>query len=75
MSVAELEAHQLEHSAQTSGLWSEARYRLIRNPGAVVGAFFVSVFVIVAILAPWIAPYADSEQHLELAKQASDTSA
>jgi len=69
MSVAELEAHQLEHAASTSGLWSEARYRLIRNPGAVVGAFFVSVFVIVALLAPWIAPYGPEVQNLDLLDQ------
>ena len=65
MSVAELEAHQLEHHAP-SGLWSEARYRLLRNPGALVGAFFVSVFVFVAVFAPWIAPYAPKDSNLDL---------
>lgn len=65
MSVAELEAHQLEHHAP-SGLWSEARYRLLRNPGALVGAFFVSVFVFVAVFAPWLAPYGPKESNLDL---------
>jgi len=65
MSVAELEAHQLEHHAP-SGLWSEARYRLLRNPGALVGAFFVSLFVFVAIFAPWLAPYGPKESNLDL---------
>src|SRR5262245_3158352 len=65
MSVAELEAHQLEHAAP-SGLWSEARYRLIRNPSAVVGAFLVSFFVFVAVFAPWIATTGPDEQNLNL---------
>jgi peptide/nickel transport system permease protein len=65
VSVAELEAHQLEHHAP-SGLWSEARYRLLRNPAALIGAFFVSVFVFVAIFAPWLAPYGPKESNLDL---------
>jgi peptide/nickel transport system permease protein len=65
MSVAELEARELQLEAP-SGLWSEARYRLIRNPGAVLGAFFVSVFVTCAVFAPLIAPYGPKEQNLNL---------
>jgi peptide/nickel transport system permease protein len=65
MSVAEIEAHELGVEAP-SGLWHEARYRLIRNPGAVIGALFVSMFVTVAIFAPWIAPYGPKEQNLDL---------
>lgn len=65
MSVAELEAHQLEHHAP-SGLWSEARYRLLRNPGALIGAFFVSLFVFVAIFAPLLAPYGPKDSNLDL---------
>src|SRR5881392_2820486 len=55
MSVAELEAREIQIEGP-SGLWSEARYRLIRNPTAILGAFFVSTFVTVAIFAPLIAP-------------------
>jgi peptide/nickel transport system permease protein len=65
MSVAELEARELQFEAP-SGLWSEARYRLIRNPSAVLGAVFVAVFVICAIFAPLIAPYGPKEQNLNL---------
>jgi peptide/nickel transport system permease protein len=65
MSVAELEAHQLEHQAP-SGLWSEARYRLLRNPGALIGGFFVSLFVFVAVFAPLIARYDPKESNLDL---------
>jgi peptide/nickel transport system permease protein len=65
VSVAEIEAHELGVEAP-SGLWHEARYRLVRNPGAVIGAFFVSIFVTIAIFAPWIAPYGPKEQNLDL---------
>ena len=67
MSVAEIEGLEIGHQAP-SGLWSEARYRLIRNPGAVLGAFFVSVFVTVAIFAPVIATYGPKDQNLDLLK-------
>jgi peptide/nickel transport system permease protein len=65
MSVAEIEAREIQLEAP-SGLWSEAWYRLIRNPGAIIGAFFVTVFVTVAVFAPWIAPYGPKEQNLNL---------
>jgi peptide/nickel transport system permease protein len=65
MSVIELEARELELEAP-SGLWSEAWYRLIRNPGAILGALFVTVFVVCAIFAPLIAPFGPKEQNLSL---------
>jgi peptide/nickel transport system permease protein len=65
MSVAELEAREIQLEGP-SGLWSEARYRLIRNPAAILGGFFVSVFVTCAIFAPLIAPYGPKEQNLDL---------
>ena len=55
MSLAEVEEIRLEHDAP-SGLWSEAWYRLRRNPAAIIGGIFVSIFVLVAIFAPLIAP-------------------
>jgi peptide/nickel transport system permease protein len=67
MSVAEIEASQLQAQAEGgTGLWSEAWYRLIRNPGAIIGGVFVSIFVTVAVFAPWIAPYGPKEQNLNL---------
>ena len=58
MSVAELEAHQLQQlEAPAGGLWHDAWYRLRRNPGAMIGAGLVLVFVVAAIGAPWIAPH------------------
>jgi ABC-type dipeptide/oligopeptide/nickel transport system permease subunit len=65
MSVAEIEAREIGLQAP-SGLWHEAWYRLIRNPAAVLGGFFVTVFVTVAVFAPWIAPYGPKDQNLDL---------
>ena len=65
MSIAELEAREIQLEAP-SGLWSEAWHRLIRNPGAIIGALFVIVFVVVALFAPLIAPYGPKEQNLDL---------
>ena len=39
------------------GLWHDALRRLMRNGPALVGMFFIAVFVIGAILAPYISPY------------------
>jgi peptide/nickel transport system permease protein len=39
------------------GLWRDALSRLMRNGPAIVGMVFIAVFVIGAILAPYIAPY------------------
>jgi peptide/nickel transport system permease protein len=57
MSVAELEAVEIQLEQPSGGLWREAWYRLRRNPAAIVGAVLVSVFVICAIGAPVIAPH------------------
>jgi peptide/nickel transport system permease protein len=55
MSVVELESREVALEAP-SGLWSEAWHRLKRNPGAIVGFLLVSLFILVALLAPVIAP-------------------
>jgi peptide/nickel transport system permease protein len=67
MSVAELESREIALEAP-SGLWSDAWYRLLRNPGAIMGGFFVSLFVIAAVFAPVIAPYGPKEENLSLLK-------
>jgi peptide/nickel transport system permease protein len=69
MSVAEVEANELLAESATGGLWSEAWYRLIRNPTAIAGAVLVLVFVIAAIFAPVIAPYGPLDQNLSLLKE------
>jgi peptide/nickel transport system permease protein len=65
VSVAELEAVEVQREAP-SGLWRDAFYRLIRNPGAIVGFVFVFTFVIAAIFAPLIATHDPVEQNLLL---------
>ena len=42
-------------------LWGDAWRRLIRNKLAVLGLLVVTTFVLMAALAPWIAPYKQSE--------------
>ena len=66
MGVVEIEAQQVPLQTTPGGLWNEALYRLVRNPGAIVGAVIVATFVIVALFAPLIAPYSPVEQNLEL---------
>src|SRR5215212_1598653 len=65
MSIVELESREIQLEAP-SGLWSEAWYRLRRNPGAIAGSVFVLTFVVCAVFAPVIAPYDPSKQDLFL---------
>jgi peptide/nickel transport system permease protein len=65
MSVAELEAHELELGAP-GGLWRDAWARLRRNRGAIVGFVLVASFAAMALLAPLLAPYPPHEQNLSL---------
>ncbi len=65
MSLAELEARQIQLESP-SGLWSEAWQRLRKNPGALVGFGLVATFVLVAALAPLLAPYEPREINLAL---------
>jgi len=63
MSVAEVEAREIQFDAP-SGLWRDALFRLRRNPAALVGVGLVSLFIVVAVFAPLIAPYDPLEQDL-----------
>jgi peptide/nickel transport system permease protein len=56
MSVAEIEAKEALLEPGGGGLWRDAWARLRRNKGALVGFGLVGLFVIVATLAPVIAP-------------------
>jgi peptide/nickel transport system permease protein len=64
MSVVELEAREVSLEAPTGGLWSEAFYRLRRNPGAIAGAVVLAILVVVAIFAPLVAPDSPTKQNL-----------
>jgi len=65
MSIAELEAVEVAVEAP-SGLWSDAWFRLRRNPGAIAGFALVLLFVVCAVFAPWIAPHKPLDQDLSL---------
>ncbi len=65
MSVVELESREIQLEAP-SAVGRESWYRLVRNPGAVLGFFFVSVFVVAAVFAPLIARYDPGKQDLFL---------
>ena len=64
MSVAQLEAAEVTLEASQGGRWSEAWRRLRRNPSAIIGFVLVSLFILVAIFAPLIAPHDPNGQDL-----------
>src|SRR5919201_3114530 len=66
MSIAQLEAQEVQLEQPTGGLWSEAFYRLVRNPGAIAGAVIVTIFICAALFAPLIAPENPRNQNLDL---------
>jgi peptide/nickel transport system permease protein len=43
------------------GLWGDAARRLLRNKPALVGLFFIALFVVAAVFAPVLAPYGPLE--------------
>jgi peptide/nickel transport system permease protein len=64
MSVIELEARDVAIETAPSGLWSDAWYRLRRNPGAIAGFVIIAAVVVIAIFAPLVAPFGPREQNL-----------
>ena len=68
MSLAEIESREIQLE-QPQGLWSDAWHRLRRNPGALIGFGLVATFVLVALLAPWLAPTGPREQNLALIRE------
>jgi ABC-type dipeptide/oligopeptide/nickel transport system permease subunit len=56
MSIAEIEAREIELEPGGTGLWRDAWSRLRRNPGAMVGFGLVGFFITCALLAPVLAP-------------------
>jgi peptide/nickel transport system permease protein len=66
MSVAELEAREVQLEAPTGGLFREAWTRLRKNPAAITGFVMVIVLVTAAVFAPLLAPFGPREQNLSL---------
>jgi peptide/nickel transport system permease protein len=64
MSVIELEARDVAIETGPSGLWSDAWYRLKRNPGAIAGFVIIAFVVVIAVFAPLLAPFGPREQNL-----------
>ncbi|RLQ23383.1 ABC transporter permease subunit [Seongchinamella sediminis] len=56
----------ITEAEQGSSLWHDAWLRLRKNRLALFGGITLILFVIIAILTPWIAPYSYETQNLEL---------
>jgi peptide/nickel transport system permease protein len=69
MSIAEMEARELELEPTGSGLWGEALRRVLHNPFAIVGVVLIAGLTFTAIFAPWLAPYDPVEQNLDAISQ------
>jgi oligopeptide transport system permease protein len=59
-----------EDAEQGSSLWRDAWLRLRRNRLALFGLTVLGLFVTIALLTPWIAPYGYAQQNLELGASA-----
>ena len=56
----------IAQSEQGTSLWQDAWLRLRRNRLALFGLGVLSLFIIVAVITPWIAPFGYAQQNLEL---------
>ena len=56
----------IDDAEQGTSLWQDAWRRLRRNHLAVFGLAVIVVFVLLAALTPWIAPYGYAQQNLQL---------
>lgn len=58
-------ARSTEHETNSS-LWRDAWSRLASNRLALASLILLSVFIVIALLTPWIAPYGYEQQNIEL---------
>ena len=56
----------ITEAEQGSSLWHDAWLRLRKNKLALFGGITLILFIIIAILTPWIAPYSYETQNLDL---------
>ena len=49
-----------------SSLWQDAVRRLIQNRAAMIGGITILLLIMLAVFAPWIAPYSYSYQNLDI---------
>ncbi len=66
MSTLELETGGGQLDGASGGLWRDVFRRLRRNPGAIVGAVIVAIFLLTALFAGLLAPSDPKEQNLDL---------
>lgn len=57
-----VEAGARARHAESGSLWRQSLRRMRRSPMAITGATIVALFVLVAVLGPWIAPYEATAQ-------------
>jgi oligopeptide transport system permease protein len=56
----------ISEAEQGTSLWKDAWLRLRKNHLAIFGLVVLSLFIVIALLTPWIAPYSYEAQNLEL---------
>jgi len=56
----------ITEAEQGSSLWKDAWLRLRKNHMALFGLVLLTLFIVIAILTPWIAPYGYADQNLDL---------
>ena len=56
----------IAQAEQGTSLWKDAWLRLRKNHLAVFGLVTLVLFIVIALLTPWIAPYSYQAQNLEL---------
>lgn len=56
----------LENAEQGASLWRDAWQRLRKNKMAVGGGITLLLFILMALLTPWLAPYSYEAQNLDL---------
>ena len=56
----------ISEAEQGTSLWQDAWLRLRRNRLALFGLAVLALFIVIALLTPWIAPYGYADQNLEL---------
>ena len=59
-------AELLENAEMGASLWRDAWQRLRKNKMAVGGGITLLLFIVVALLTPWLAPYSYEAQNLDL---------
>ena len=56
----------ISEAEQGTSLWKDAWLRLRKNHLAIFGLAVLTLFIVIALLTPWIAPYSYEAQNLEL---------